>query len=204
MLIPPEVIIASSIGLNPDIVISKCFNICISFILSFFVISLTFLFSSISESSITVSIIFLGNKSFRLFLKDLFFSFSKSLNILKLSFSSSNAGFKSIINFIVPLFNNSSTFLYLNKCAELLNIVGPETPKCVNRSSPKSSYIVLFLELSISFIFIFLKDKPCICLQIFKFLSFVCNGTSEGLILTILCPKSSAILYPSPVEPVAE
>ena len=50
-----------------------------------------------------------------------------------------NAGFKSIFKAIFSFLNNSSIFLYLNKCAEPLNIVGPDTPKCVNNISPKSS-----------------------------------------------------------------
>ena len=137
-------------------------------------------------------------------MNSLFFPSKKSLCILLSSFSCCNAGFKSITSCIFPSFKRFSTFLYLSKCADELNIVGPDTPKCVNSISPKSSYIVLFLFVSINFIWTFLRLKPCICLQIFKDSSSAVNGTSDGFTGTIVCPNFWAISYPSPVEPVAE
>ena len=202
-IIPPRVIIASSIGLNPLIVISKHFITRIKFSLSCLVISLILFSFLIFAFLITGSIIFLGNNSFKLFIICLFLNLSKSLSKRRFNFSSFRAGFKSICNFIFPFFNNSSTFLYLNICAELLNIVGPDTPKCVNSNSPKSSYIFLFFSSSTIFIEIFLKDNPCIAWHNCKSSFLEIKGTNEPLILVIVCPSSLAMLYPSPVEPVS-
>ena len=90
--------------------------------------------------------------------------------------------------------------LYLTRCAELLNIVGPDTPKCVNNISPKSSYNSLFFSKSVIFIAIFLKLNPCNSLQIS--FSYISSGTNDGFIFVIVCPNFSTNLYPSPVEPV--
>ena len=136
---------------------------------------------------------------FRLFLNCLFFSSSKSLSILSFNFSSDSAGFKSIFNIIFLSLKRFSIFLYLTRCAELLNIVGPDTPKCVNIISPKSSYIMRFFDVSFNWIFTFFNDSPCNSFST----SYVSNGTSDGFISVIVCPSSFAILYPSPVEPVS-
>ena len=103
---PDPTTIASLIDLNSEITTVKFFNNFTKLILSLFVISFTFLFLSIPDNSIIGSINFCGNNSNRLFLNNLFFSFSKSLKILESNFSSLNAGFKSIFNTIFPLFNN--------------------------------------------------------------------------------------------------
>ena len=194
MFIPPEVIIASSIGLNLSIFISNFFRISTSFCLSFLVISLTFLSGFIPDNSMITGIIFLGNSLSKLFLNSLFFSSLKSLKILSSNFSVVKAGFKSIDNTIFPFFIRLSTSLYLSKCAELLNIVGPDTPKCVNSISPKSSYITLFLVVSFSTMLTFFKLNPCKSLHIFRLLSLLAvRGTSDGRILVIVCPSFFAI-----------
>ena len=87
--------------LNPLIVISKFFNNFTKFFLSIFVISFTFLFGSIPLIFIIVGINFCGSNLSKLFLKILFFSSLKSLNILSFSFSSESAGLKSIFNEIL-------------------------------------------------------------------------------------------------------
>ena len=53
--------------------------------------------------------------------------------------SSYVSGLKSILKIIFLFLNFSSIFLYLTKCADELNIIGPDIPKCVNIISPKSS-----------------------------------------------------------------
>ena len=90
--------------------------------------------------------------------------------------------------------------LYLAKCADPLKIIGPDIPKCVNTISPKSSYINFFRSESIILIPTFLKLNPCNLLH--SSFSYTSNGTNDGFIGVIICPKSFAILYPSPVEPV--
>ena len=159
------------------------------------------MFGSIPLIFIIVGINFCGSNLSKLFLKILFFSSLKSLNILSFSFSSESAGLKSIFNEILFSLNSCWIFLYLTKCAELLNIVGPDTPKWVNNISPKSSYITLFLFLSINSIWTFFKDNPCKFLQVS--LSKVSKGTNDGFIFVTVCPNFCAITYPSPVEPVS-
>ena len=107
-----------------------------------------------------------------------------------------------MLNSICPLDNSSSTFLYLNKWAEPLNIIGPETPQCVNNISPKSSYITLFFDVSISFIDTFIKLRPCSSLHNSKSSLLAVNGISDGFIVVIVWPNCLASSYPSPVEPV--
>ena len=160
------------------------------------------MFLSIPDNLITGSINFFGSKSFKLFLNSLFFCSLKSRIIRFSNFSAVRAGFKFMLNSICPLFSKSSTFLYLNKCAEPLKIIGPETPQCVNNISPKSSYIVLFFCVSINFIDTFIKLSPCNSLHNSKSSFLAVNGIKDGFIFVIVCPNSLASSYPSPVEPV--
>ena len=152
IFIPPLVIIASSIGLNFFISNSNPFNTSISLVLSCFVIVFTCFCGSILLFFITEFIIFCGNSLFRLFLNCLFFSSSKSLSILSFNFSSDSAGFKSIFN-IIFLSLKSNVIAELSLTIDYIEgkgyeIVGPDTPKCVNIISPKSSYIMRFFDVS--------------------------------------------------------
>ena len=119
---------ACSISSNPFIINVKCFSNCNKFCLSFFVISFTRFCGDIFDNSIIVSIIFFGNNSSKLFLNCLFLNSLKSLKSRLSSISSSNDGFKSICNIILFSFSKFSMFLTLNKWAELLKIIGPDTP----------------------------------------------------------------------------
>ena len=101
IFIPPLVIIASSIGLNPFISTENFFNKFIKVFFFSFVISFTFLLGFILLFSIITPINFCGNNLSKLFLNCLFLNSSKSLNILSSNFFSESAGFKSIINSIL-------------------------------------------------------------------------------------------------------
>ncbi len=111
--IPPDVTIASSIGLNPLIFILKFWSKFTKFFLSCLVIEFTCFSLSIPDNLIIGSISFLGNSSFKLFLNSLFFCVSKSLNIRFSSFSAVSAGFKFMLNSICPL-DNSSFYVFVS------------------------------------------------------------------------------------------
>ena len=129
MFIPPDVTIASSIGLVPFMLILKCFNSFTNFCLSCLVISFIFLLPFIFVFSIMTGINFCGNNLSKLFLNCLFFCSSKSRNILASSFSSDKAGFKSISNSTLPPFRICSMFFVFTKYDEADNTIGPDTPK---------------------------------------------------------------------------
>ena len=79
----------------------------------------------------TTGIIFCGNNSSSELLKLRFLFFSKSRKRRWSSCSEVSAGFKSSVTVYLP-------DDIWRMCALALKIVGPESPKCVNSSSPKS------------------------------------------------------------------
>ena len=136
-LTPPLVIIASSYPRSPTNVSLNSFSTSISLCLSSLVTELTFLYGSIPDLSTTTSIILIGSRSPREFLKSLFAYFLKSLRSLASSISLSIAGFRS-------MYMSISFPIYLCIYAEALITSGPLMPKWVNSISPCSSNIFFF------------------------------------------------------------
>ena len=189
---PPEVTIASATGLGPVTDTVKPFSSSSRARRWALVTELAFSPAGISSRSSITGTMLWGTRPASIFSKSRLGFSPRSRRMRASSFSRSSAGFRSM----------DRRYCSRSQCRRWAladSTRGPDTPKWVNSSSPKSRNCTLFFPFR-AVSSTFFRARPCIRRQASSPLT---RGTREPQGGTISWPRAAAMRYPSPVEPVA-